>query len=58
MGNVRRRIVITAVAAALSTAVGGSVIAGTQSADESALAPTRVAASRASSPGSTPCSGR
>ena len=46
MGNVRRRVMIMAMVATLSTAVAGGVRAGTRSADETALAPSRAAASR------------
>ncbi len=45
MSNVRRAATTTAMVVALSAAVGGSVLAGTRSGDEAALAPTRGAAS-------------
>jgi beta-glucosidase len=46
MNPLSRRIVTVAAAAAVSMAVAGGVVAGTQSADEEALAPTRQAASQ------------
>src|SRR6478752_4458928 len=44
MNPLSRRIVTIAAGAALTMAVAGGVVAGTQSADEEALAPTRPAA--------------
>jgi len=46
MSHVSRRIATVATLAALSTAAAGAVMAGTRSADEAALAPTRADASR------------